>query len=190
MALASPQLLVFVLNLSVALDQKQTWFFFCPLSFIDQLIFLNICYCFYAFRNCQEICTLHTGMNWKLLNQTHFPAKSNVIRSTRFSWACLWWWYTCTCSYTHKVQAENHFRRFTNTSPKIRDSRGEKRTSRLKKQQQCCSLSWELSNSAQPFVHKLGHDKLMHCFYWWKRSKWLEYYWTLYTVKSTKTLYT
>ena len=102
--------------------------FFRRLSFIDQLIFLNICYCFYAFRNCQKNCTLHTGMDGKLFNQTHFPAKRNVIRSTRFSLSfslLLCWWYSCTCSYTYKVQAENLIRRFTNTSPKIRESRGD-----------------------------------------------------------------
>ena len=66
-------------------------------------------------------------MDGKLFNQMHFPAKSNVIRS-RFSLSfslLLCWLYSCTCSYTHKVQAENLIRRFTNTSPTIRESRGD-----------------------------------------------------------------
>ena len=70
---------------------------------------------------------VHTGMDGKLFNQMHFPAKSNVIRS-RFSLSfslLLCWLYSCTCSYTHKVQAENLIRRFTNTSPTIRESRGD-----------------------------------------------------------------
>ena len=156
--------------------------FFRRLSFIDQLIFLNICYCFYAFRNCQKNCTLRTGMDGKLFNQTHFPAKSNVIRSTRFSLSfslLLCWWYSCTYSYTYKVQAENLIRRFTNTSPTIRESIGDWlwKTADIKIKKNNNSAAVYVGSSLTVhnplfFVHKLGRIKLTPCFCWWKRSKW------------------